>query len=76
MCYKRKKMKNIRTIIFIVLSIGLLATTTNNKEILIEEELVFENWMAEPFIVEEVFVEEPLQIEDWMTKPLIVSENL
>lgn len=69
-------MKNIIAVIFITLSIGLLASTTNNEKILIEEELMFEDWMAEPFIIKEVLMEEPLQFEDWMTKPLIVSENL
>jgi uncharacterized membrane protein len=68
-------MKKIRTILLIVFSIlvlGLFASTTTNstkKEIIVEEELIFEDWMTKPFPIQEQIVEEPLEVEDWMTKP-------
>lgn len=68
-------MKILRIIVLIALSIlvfGLSASTTNKsvKETIIEEELIFEEWMGKPFIVEDSVVEEPLEVEEWMIRPL------
>lgn len=73
---KFNDMKKIRTIFLIALSIivlGLFASTTINEttnEVVIEEELTFEDWMGKPFPIDEQIIEEPLEVEEWMTKPL------
>lgn len=74
LCQKNIIMGNFKTIVLSILVFGLFISTTNKSknEKIIEEELIFEEWMAKPFIFEDGdVVEKPLEVEKWMTKPFI-----
>jgi hypothetical protein len=69
---KKNIMIFITTVAFISLSLGSYVTTNNVpvSDMVIEEELIVEEWMSKPFVTDDEVIEEELIIEDWMLKPL------
>ena len=68
--------KFLRVTLIVIASIfalSLLAIDRNAPMIdsFIEEDIVLEDWMTEPFNIDDTaFYEADIEVEDWMTRPL------
>jgi len=74
------KTKHILISVLLIVMLGLLTAGIKevptvespvDSEIMIEDNIMVECWMIEPFMI----VEEPLELEDWMTKPFPINKK-
>ena len=71
------KTKKLLIIILMIAILGFfnvaVSTNTTVERELIEEELIFEDWMKEIFVDAGTSIDEPLEAEDWMTEPFKIN---